>query len=109
MEFREMTDPLAAWLDRHTGLAPDDMVTKKDLLIVFNGMAEAGGRPPMSPKAFYAGVKRLRPTIREAQRTVRESVKDVFLGIRLHTSSTTAPTSIQPGALFPEEVVHDDA
>ena len=108
MELREMTDPLAAWLDRHTVLAPDHMVTKKDMLIAFNGMAEAGGRPAMSPKAFYAGVKRLRPTIREAQRTVREGVKDVFLGIGLRTSHATATTSASSDGLFTEEVVHDD-
>jgi P4 family phage/plasmid primase-like protien len=108
MELREMTDPVAAWLDRHTLLASDTMVTKKDLLIAFNGMAEAGGRPPTSPKAFYAGVKRLRPTIKEAQRTVREGVKDVFLGIALRELSGTPVTSTPREALFAEEVVNDD-
>ena len=108
MEFREMTDPLAAWLDHHTSLAPERMVTKKDLLIAFNGKAEASGRPPMTPKAFYAGVKRLRPTIREAQRTVREGVKDVFLGITLGESPAMPITSPSEQALFTEEVVNDD-
>ena len=62
----------------------------------------------MTPKAFYAGVKRLRPTIREAQRTVREGVKDVFLGIRLAESSVTPITSPSEHALFNGEVVNDD-
>jgi P4 family phage/plasmid primase-like protien len=90
MEFREMTDPLAAWLDRFTALTPDRMVTKKDLLIAYNGVAEVSGRPPMSPKAFYGGVKRLRPTIREAQRTVRGGVQWVFLGLELTSTSSQA-------------------
>ena len=88
MEFREMTDPLAAWLDRYTALTPDRMVTKKDLLIAYNGVAESSGRPPMSTKAFYGGVKRLRPTIREAQRTVRGGVQWVFLGLELANPSS---------------------
>lgn len=83
MEFQEMTDPLAAWVDRYTILTPEGMVTKKDLLIAYNGTAEAAGRPPMSPKALYAGVKRLRPTIQEAQRSIRGSVQWVFLGLQI--------------------------
>jgi len=66
-------------------------------------MAEAGGRPPMTPKALYAGCKRLRPSIREAQRTIRDGVKDVFLGIGLHEPS--APLA----GLLSEEVIRDDA
>lgn len=83
MEFREMTDPLAAWLDRHTALSPDAMVTKKDLLIRFNAAGQTGGRPNMSAKAFYAAVKRLRPTVTEAQRRVNGDLQWVFLGLKL--------------------------
>lgn len=88
MEFQEMTDPLATWLDQYTALAPEGMVTRRDFLIAYNGGAEAAGRPPMSSKALYAGVKRLRPTIRDAQRSVRGSVQWVFLGLELVGSAS---------------------
>lgn len=95
MEFREMTDPLAAWLDRFTLLSPDGMVTKKDLAIVYNSASEAAGRPLMTAKAFCASVRRLRPTLQEAQRRVSGDMKHVFLGLSLigNTSATTAQVS----------------
>lgn len=107
-EFREMTDPLAAWVDRFTVLAVDKLVTKKDLLIAYNGQAETSGRPPMTPKSFYAGVKRLRPTLTEAQRTVCGEVKHVFLGLGLRATSAISTNSVSaPEGLFAEEVVDD--
>lgn len=83
MEFREMTDPLAAWVERHTDTTPHGITSKKDLHIAYGAHADANGRPPMSPKAFYAGVKRLRPGLTEAQRRIHGEVRDVFLGIEL--------------------------
>ncbi len=88
MEFREMTDPLAAWLERFTRLAPDKMVTTKDLLIAYNAASEESGRPPMSQKAFSSEMKRLRPTVLKAQRTVRGEMKWVFLGLE-HAGSSS--------------------
>ena len=41
----------------------------------------------MSPKAFYAGVKRLRPGLTEAQRRIHGEVRDVFLGIELKSQN----------------------
>jgi P4 family phage/plasmid primase-like protien len=86
MEFQTQTDPLAAWLDRCTDLTPGGMVSKKDLHIAYGSYADATGRPPMSPKSFYAGVKRLRPTLTEAQRRVHGEVRDVFLGVELRST-----------------------
>ena len=105
MEFREMTDPLAAWLDRFTVLSPDGLVTRKDLAISYNAASDAAGRPPTTQKAFCAAVRRLRPTVKEARRTVCGDVKHVFLGLGLRAPS--AP-SVTPDGLFAEEVVHDD-
>lgn len=105
MEFREMTDPLAAWLDRFTVLSPDGLVTRKDLAISYNAASDAAGRPPTTQKAFCAAVRRLCPTVKEAQRTVCGEVKHVFLGLGLRAPS--AP-SVTPDGLFAEEVVHDD-
>lgn len=62
----------------------------------------------MTPKSFYAGVKRLRPTVQEAQRTVCGEVKHVFLGLGLRATSAISTTSVSaPEGLFAEEVVDD--
>jgi putative DNA primase/helicase len=105
MEFREATDPLAAWLDRFTTLSPDGMVSRKDLAISYNAAAETAGRPLMTSKAFCAAVRRLRPTVKDAQRTLHGDVKDVFLGLGLRAPGAPATP---PDGLFAEEVVHDD-
>jgi putative DNA primase/helicase len=89
MEFREMTDPLSAWLDRATVSSPEQLVSRKDLLISYNAQSEASGRPPMTSKAFCAAIRRLRPTVVETQRTVYGSVQWVFQGIGLVDLSPT--------------------
>lgn len=91
MEFREMTDPLSGWLDRFTVVRPDGMVSKKDLVISYNAAAVAASRPLMTPKAFCAAVRRLRPTIKDSQRGPRENVKEVFLGLALVTATHQEP------------------
>ena len=83
MEFREMTDPLAAWLDRFTILDPDQVVSRKDLTIRYNAHTEQAGRPPMTAKAFCQAVRRLRPTVGDAQRMVCGQMQWVFLGLGL--------------------------
>lgn len=80
-EFREMTDPLAAWLDRFTVIRPEGMVSRKDLAISYNAASEAAGRPVMTPKSFCAAVRRLRPTLKDGQRKISGEMKDVFLGL----------------------------
>ena len=88
MEFVSMTDPVGAWLDRCTDAEPTGMVSKKDLTIVYNAAAEATGRPAMSAKAFCSAVRRLRPTIQEAQRTICGILQAVFLGLRLKDATS---------------------
>lgn len=96
MEFREMTDPLAAWLDRCTVLSPEGMVSRKDLAILYNAALDAAGRSLTSPKAFCAAVRRLRPILKDGQRKIDGEVKDVFLGLSL--SSLTPRTTGQESA-----------
>lgn len=106
LEFREMTDPLAAWLDRFTVLSPDGMASRKDLGIAYNAAADAAGRPLMSPKAFCAAVRRLRPTVKDGQRKLGGEMKDVFLGLAF-TPQTPARVSQESAhsahsGLFPQ-------
>lgn len=110
MEFREMTDPLAAWLDRFTVLSPEGLVSKKDLGISYNAAAEVAGRPLMTPKAFCAAVRRLRPTIEDGQRGPRGDVKDVFFGLALATETSQTLRGSARSAhsgLFPEISLQD--
>ncbi len=83
LEFREQTDPVATWLETHTAITPDGMVTKKDLLIAYSAYCGEQGGPKMTEKAFGQALKRLRPTVREAQRVIQGSPKWVWLGLAL--------------------------
>ena len=91
MEFREMTDPLATWLDRFTVLKSDGMVSKKDLGILYNAAAKEADRPLMTPKAFLAAVRQLRPTLKDGQTGPRGNVKEVFKGLDLVTQASQEP------------------
>jgi putative DNA primase/helicase len=82
-EFRESTDPLGVWLDTHTVEGPDLLVSKAELLLAFNADARHDQRPTTTGKGLGQALKRLRPKIDEAQRTVAGNVVWVWLGIGL--------------------------
>lgn len=86
-EFRQTTDPLSVWLDSMTIEDPNAMVTKKDLLISYNGDAEKNGRARMSPQLFGRALKRHRPKITDVQRVVAGRLAECYLGIGLLTPS----------------------
>ena len=85
-EFRDMTDPVAGWLDYATILRPEEYVSRKDLLIAYHAHAVKAGRPPMSQRAFCESVRRLRPMVKDAQRTVGGTTRWVFLGLAMANS-----------------------
>lgn len=74
---------VAAWLDRFTVLSHDGMVSKKDLCLSYNAAAAEAGRPAMRCGAVGKAVRRLRPTVKDAQRGTRGDVKDVFVGLAM--------------------------
>jgi P4 family phage/plasmid primase-like protien len=80
-DFLATTDPLAVWLDRHTIEDPDMHVTQAALRLAYNEAARRDGHPTMNSTAFGRAVKRLRPTLREGQRTIKKSWS--YLGIGL--------------------------
>jgi putative DNA primase/helicase len=80
-EFRSVTDPLAVWLDQATVQSVDAMVPKGELMAAFNRRLTDSGKSPMTKTAFGLAMKRVRPQITEAQRTVRGRVQWVYLGI----------------------------
>jgi putative DNA primase/helicase len=87
LEFREQTDPLAAWLDMETVSEPKAIVTKKGLLNAYNTARGKTGAPPMTPKGFHTAVKRLRPAIHEAQRAITGKTEYVYLGLGLRSAN----------------------
>jgi len=102
-EFREMTDPLAMWLDRHTELDPQTYVSKKDLRIKLNAWRQEQDQPPYTAHAMTKAVKRFRPGIQEKQREVAGKLEWVFLGIRFASDSQVfgAESQLLPPAVAP--------
>jgi putative DNA primase/helicase len=82
-EFRTATDPLTVWLDQHTVDLPTAMVAKGELLAAFNRYLTDSGKPPMTKMAFGLAMKRARPAISEAQRTLNSRVQWAYIGIGL--------------------------
>ena len=83
-EFRETTNPLAVWLGRMTVEHSEAMVTKGALLQAYNIDCERSGRPLMTKTAFGLAIRRLRPHLQDAQRTVEGRKQAwVWLGIGL--------------------------
>ena len=87
-EFRRATDPLAVWMDSCTLEQSDVFVTKKDLLTAYNVKAEITGRPPMTATAFGLALRRLRPNLKDGQRTVKGKVEWGWLGLGLVPSES---------------------
>jgi len=82
-EFEELTDPVLAWLNAKVVEASSAFVSKAELLGAYNRDAERTGRPTETPHAFGRAVKRWRPEIDEAKRTIADERAKVWLGIGL--------------------------
>jgi hypothetical protein len=59
------------------------MVAKADLIAAFNRNCADAGRPPLTKSAFGLAMKRARPGISEAQRTLNGKVQWVYMGTGL--------------------------
>jgi phage/plasmid-associated DNA primase len=85
VEFRDQTDPLANWLDHQTVPTPTAFISRKDLRIKYANYLKVEGRPPMGEKTLYAGVRRLRPMVKEGQKMVGGTSERGFYGLGLKT------------------------
>jgi putative DNA primase/helicase len=93
LEFREMTDPVSAFLSEAYVDDGVGSVTKKDLLIHYTAWAESHGHPPISPKAFTLSVTRLKPRLVEVQRVVNGDLSRCWQGLRPKDSAPLRDTS----------------
>lgn len=97
-EFKSTTDPLSVWLDANTIAQADATVAKQKLLRAYNTTCDAAGRPGVTAKTFTQALRRLRPHIREAQRTVGGRVQWVWLGIGLASPQDGPPSHGSQGS-----------
>jgi phage/plasmid-associated DNA primase len=86
-EFWKTTDPLSIWLTQNTLDDPNACVTKSALINAYNAAATQDGRALMNSTAFGLALKRLRPYVRDGQRTVNRKEKTwCYIGIGLRTT-----------------------
>ena len=86
-EFRQTTDPLAVWLDRHTSLEPDALIVADQLWQTYKEDCVAKGRPTPSKTALGRALAQLRPTVEKRQRTVNGRLSWCYVGISLDSAT----------------------
>jgi putative DNA primase/helicase len=91
-EFRAMTDPVSVWLGKATVEYAEAIVPKSKLLDAYNHHCDERGHAGMTSKAFSQAVKRLRPNISDAQRTVGGKVVWCWIGLGLKSSDPDPPS-----------------
>ena len=82
-DFRQTTDPLAVWLDRHTVVHPDAVVVADRLWASTTAIVVAKGRPTISKNALGRAIVQLRTTVEKLQRTINGVLSWCYVGIGL--------------------------
>jgi len=82
-EFKAMTDPIAVWLENNTVADANAWVAKGLLLKAYNATCDEQGRAGLTAQAFGRSIKRARPEVGEAQRTVGGRQVKCYTGLGL--------------------------
>lgn len=82
-EMKEVTDPLAVWLDRETVSQPRAFVPCGVLLRAFNADCSRRNRPPTNATAFGMALRGLRPGIVVKRRGPKDNQRECYVGIGL--------------------------
>jgi putative DNA primase/helicase len=91
-EFRRTTDPLAVWLDINTVERPEAMIPKNKLRSAYGLVCQEAGRPILGEVQFTAALRRLRPRVEPARRTVNgKRFTQVYLGLGFVTEEEPGP------------------
>jgi putative DNA primase/helicase len=85
-DFRATTDPLAVWLDQNTTERADGMVLKDLIRRAYGQVCQDSGRPILGDVQFTGALKRLRPKVEAARRTVDGRKTQVYLGLGMMTA-----------------------
>jgi hypothetical protein len=80
-EFVQLTDPVAAWLDRETTKHEEAAVPKRDLHQAYNDDAIRNGRSPITATAFGLAIKRVVPGLQDGQRIIKRERRWVWVGL----------------------------
>ena len=80
-EFRQTTDPIAVWLDRHTVLEPEALISADRLWQGYNEECMAKGRPMATKALFGRAIAQLRPGIDRKQRTINGNITWCYVGL----------------------------
>ncbi|NQT12729.1 MAG: hypothetical protein HQ582_08270 [Planctomycetes bacterium] len=100
LDFHAATDPLGVWLDQSTTTDPTAIAPRSELRIAYNRAAENRGRPAMGEKAFSMALKRLRPEVDDARRTVNGKRVWCYVGIGLTDSLGQGGKGVQDNPFF---------
>jgi putative DNA primase/helicase len=82
-DFHATTDPLSVWLDQYTVDDPDAFVSKDALRATYNAATARDGRPGLGKTPFGRAIRKLRPTVGDAQRTIGGRVQWCYTSIGL--------------------------
>jgi len=85
--YRRFTDPVAVWLDLQTVDDPEAYISKAALRDAYNADRRRGDELSMSDRAFGRARKKLRPHLKEGQRTISGKVTWVYIGLRFGEES----------------------
>lgn len=85
-EFRQETDPMAAWLEQEVVENPRAWATKRLLCQSYNKTAGENGYPNLAEAVFGRNLHRRRPKLQSAQRTIDGQRVWVWEGIGLRAA-----------------------
>jgi hypothetical protein len=102
-EFQRAADPLSLWLETNTVPSGAALVFQNELHAAYAFACNESNRPIVIKQMFGRALKRLRPELREVQRTVGGRKQWMYMGIGLNGAGE-ALSKWQ--VTIPEECVH---
>ena len=86
-EFQRATNPVGLWLEAETVVSGSALVAQDELHAAYALACTKANQPIVTKQMFGRSLRRLRPELREAQRTIGGSRRWVYLGMGMKNSS----------------------
>ena len=102
-EFQRATSPLGLWLEAETVSTGSALVAQDELHAAYALACTKANQPIVTKQMFGRTLKRLRPELREAQRTIGGRKRWVYLGMGMKNGSGEV-TREREGDLSPGHV-----